>query len=410
MQSCITMESIKNFLQSHGIIILHFLQVIILSISLPSFDYIREWTVITKFYTTQNFAWGSLFLFPVLQSGIAFYVIWYSEEIKRHNLSICDVKRWKLRTWITLFLAPVYSIVRSLELLYLIFKKSTYKPEKLRISKRLVPIELFCETLPQLLILNYVLSGIIENCPDCKEVKDIIQKTTFANDLRKNIYTYIIESSTLINNTFSAITIESPTGVYSKEEVDVIKDQMGYLVVAWNLLIISSVFGLIFFLLEGPIPTMIIPTDFVYNMKIPPKNKISSTERLNEANNLNLTRADEKHENLRNFYVSLIRRTLCLSIDWIKGVYYLIEYFLGLFNRCNPIYGMLRLISQFTITLSVSQISEEPLTDQKLRWYLWLRVLIFLLLNFIPAITLQYVALLFQCTLGFCILWILPRM
>ena len=127
MQSCITMETIKNILQSHGIIILHFLQVIILSISLPSFDYIREWTLITKFYTTQNFAWGSLFLFPVLQSGIAFYVIWYSEEIKRHNLSICDVKRWKLRTWITLCLAPVYSIVRSLELLYSILKKRQSK-------------------------------------------------------------------------------------------------------------------------------------------------------------------------------------------------------------------------------------------------------------------------------------------
>ena len=126
---------IKTFFHNHGLRIVHLLQILILSLSLPLFDYIREWMVISKCYATKNFAWGSLFLFPVLQSGIAYYVIWYSEEIKRRNFSLCGIKHWTLRTWVTLCFAPIYAIVRSFVLIYQILTKEVYKPEKLRISK-----------------------------------------------------------------------------------------------------------------------------------------------------------------------------------------------------------------------------------------------------------------------------------
>ena len=392
---------IKTFFNNHGLRIVHLLQVLILSLSLPLFDYIREWMVISKCYATKNFAWGSLFLFPVLQSGIAYYVIWYSEEIKRRNFSLCGIKHWTLRTWVTLCFAPIYAIVRSFVLIYQILTKKVYKPEKLRISKRLVPIELFYETLPQLLILNYVLSGIIENCADCEEIREIIQGTTFASDLRKNIYTFSMKSSTIINQTFSNIIIDSQTMIYSKEEVEIIKDQMGYLVVAWNLLIISSVFGLIFFLLEGPVPSMIIPTTQIDNKRpYAVKQKVSPVGMLIESEKSKLEKTTTQPETVGEFYVSLFKRILGVIIDLTKGVYYLLVLVVKSVNRCNPIFGMLRLISQFTIILSVSHISENSRTDLELRAYLWLRVLIFLLLNFLPAITIQYLALLKPCMKG----------
>ena len=104
-------QRITRFFSNHGLSVFHLLQVIILSIGLPLFDFIREWLVISNLYSTRNFAWGSLFLFPVLNSSIAYYVAWYSEEIKRNDIPFKKIGMWKFRTWITLLLAPLYAML-----------------------------------------------------------------------------------------------------------------------------------------------------------------------------------------------------------------------------------------------------------------------------------------------------------
>ena len=388
-----TTDKIKSFFRNHGLFVAHICQIVILSISLPLFDFIREWLVITKLYSTENFAWGSLFLFPVLQSTVAYVIVWYSEEIKGNNFSLIKIGMWRCRTWITLFLVPVYPTIRSCNLFLSMLgaRNKGYKTEKLRISKRLMPIELFCESLPQLLILNYVLSGIVDNCPDCLEAREILEQTTFVSGFRQNIYKAILSSSVTINETFASITIFTAQTVYDKDEVEVIKDQLGYLVLAWYLLIVSSVLGLIVFLLEGPIPIMLMPTHVGGNALTNKGfwSRLKNISKVPEDTYVSTRSRNVKYSN------NSVKKQLLILVTRIRKILGVLVYYpFILFSRCNSIYGMLRLISQFTVILSISYVSDSTPTNQELRTSLWLRVLLFLILNFLPAIFVQYLALL----------------
>ena len=158
MSICCSLE-IPSRWKEKAIVIKDLITVLLSSIIGQIYDTIKDWYLVITLLLYGNYVWGTLFSLPILYGYLGQGIICCHEEI-RHE-SERKIMIWKI--------FPFYGIFRSIDLFIKIFRvlflksKSSYDDEKRRIDARINPIELFNESLPQLLLLNCAVSGLIIN-------------------------------------------------------------------------------------------------------------------------------------------------------------------------------------------------------------------------------------------------------
>ena len=150
-------SGIQKFFIEKKLALFHFLVVLVFSIAAPLYDNVKDWILVIILLLSGNYAWGCLFALPIVYGYIGQFAIWRHEEVK---CTETPRKHWIWRIF------PFYGIIRNISLLRKIFdvlrgkSKEDYTAEKDRVTSRFNPIELFNESLPQLLLLNLSLIHI----------------------------------------------------------------------------------------------------------------------------------------------------------------------------------------------------------------------------------------------------------
>ena len=92
----------------------HCTTVLVFSICAPLWDTFKDWYLVLTLFLTKNYAWGSLFLFPILHGYLGQFLMWRNEE--RNNESPRSGIRWNWPFF------PFYGLLRSWSLLKKMFK------------------------------------------------------------------------------------------------------------------------------------------------------------------------------------------------------------------------------------------------------------------------------------------------
>ena len=351
---------IKRFFR-FVLVLFHFLVVLVISILAPLYDNIKDWILVIILLLSRNYAWGCLFALPIFYGYIGQFMIWRHEEVK---CTTTPRKHWIWRIF------PFYGIMRNISLLRKIFdvlrgkSKEDYTAEKDRVTSRLNPIELFNESLPQLLLLNCAVSGLIINANINKNQREIaMQKgyktSVFGNitilfeDIYKSLVDELIGSykESLDNKT---LNLDNLSLVYDEDEIKPLADQLEVFSWMYDLAFIFSYIGLFFFMFDGPVPLLALG----------PKRKKDIFEQ-----NFDTKRA------------------------WLQ---YVGEIVGGLGQMLNFIFGPFRQIVVFGLILGTFYVDEngEVVDD---RYMFWLKILIYFTCFMLPAIVIQYIF--FKCSM-----------
>ena len=127
-----------------------FFTVALFGIIFQIYDFIKDIYVVSFLLYYNNPAWAVLFSVPILYGFLGQFIISCHEE-KR----IPENERKPLWKNVLRVVFPFYGIIRAFMLLINICKKccgiGEYEEEKSRLDSRINPVELFNESLPQLL-------------------------------------------------------------------------------------------------------------------------------------------------------------------------------------------------------------------------------------------------------------------
>ena len=61
----------------------HMVVVFIFSILIPIYDAVKDWWLVIVLFCSHNYAWGTLFVVPILYGYIGQFLMWYHEEIRK---------------------------------------------------------------------------------------------------------------------------------------------------------------------------------------------------------------------------------------------------------------------------------------------------------------------------------------
>ena len=324
--------------------------VLIFSLLSPLYDTCKDWYVVITLFVTKNYAWGSLFALPLMYGYLGQCMIWHHEEKTRK-----DSPRKGIR-WCWIF-APFYGLFRSWSLLKKVYNvlrgksNESYQKEKDRISSRINPVELFNETLPQLLIMNAAVVGLVVNSNiDLERRQEALEKgrnqrgiMSYWTSIPDMLADSVLQS---YNSSFSTkmLRLENLEGIYSSTEIDPLLGHIDVFSYMYHLSFLFAMISTAMFMFEGPIPMMSI---------LPEVKEAFKTEN-------------------RRHYVSK-----CLDI------------FISMFKIFYFIFGPIRQIAVFNLILCTYYVdnSGKILEGREL---FWIKLLIFAILIALPPVAIQH--------------------
>ena len=74
---------IKHFFRKKGLVLFHFLVVLVFSFCAPLYDNFKDWILVIILVSSGNYAWGCLFAVPILYGYIGQFMIWRHEEVTK---------------------------------------------------------------------------------------------------------------------------------------------------------------------------------------------------------------------------------------------------------------------------------------------------------------------------------------
>ena len=221
------------------------------------YDFIKEIYVVSFLLYYNNPAWAILFSVPILYGFLGQFAISYHEE---KRIPEDDRKSlWKNALRVVF---PFYGIIRAFMLLINICKKclgkGEYKQEKSRLDSRINPVELFNESLPQLLVLNCAVLGLIVNANVDSDKKQIALAKTMRMGLIKHFVVDVIASPfvAMYNSSIQAkeILIENLPLVYDESEIGPLMEKIEVTSFLYEVSFYAAYFGLFMFMIDSPIP------------------------------------------------------------------------------------------------------------------------------------------------------------
>ena len=350
-----------------------FLVVLVFSVIAPTWDHFKDWYLVITLLLSNNYAWGFLFSLPVLHGYLGQYLIWRHEEIQKPKNESTVSPRNGLR-WKFIFF-PVYGWLRNWSLLKRIFNflrgKSTnrYNKEKDRIQRRIDPVELFMESLPQLMLINAAVTGLIVNSDIGIEKRlKALQNGRSKLGVMAIVsgwtpgYAEYFEKAMLeaYNNSFQekALKVDDLPVVYDGTEVNSLIDQLDVFNWMYQVSFVIANISLLFYIFGGPVPLMGIGM-----------NKMKKS-------------LDEMKKSNKVCPVNRVITTVQVEIMKVVKI-------------GNLILGPIRQIVLFNLILGVFPLNENNEVIES-REEFWIKILIFFGLFALPAAAIQHIFLGYQ--------------
>ena len=254
MSICCSLE-IPSRWKEKAKVIKDLITVLLSSIIGQIYDTIKDWYLVITLLLYGNYAWGTLFSLPILYGYLGQGIMCYHEEIRNEFERKSMI--WKI--------FPFYGIFRSIDLLIKIFRvlflksKAAYDDEKRRIDARINPIELFNESLPQLLLLNCAVSGLIINGNMEDEKKEEAIHKGYQQGITFFITNYF--TSHIVDSYGSLFSrkqmkLEDIPSIYNKTEINTLIEHTDIFSVMYYTSYCFAFIGLLQFMFDGPVPLM----------------------------------------------------------------------------------------------------------------------------------------------------------
>ena len=254
MSICCSLE-VPSRWKEKAKVIKDLITVLLSSIIGQIYDTIKDWYLVITLLLYGNYAWGTLFSLPIFYGYLGQGIMCYHEELR--NESERKSMIWKI--------FPFYGIFRSIDLLIKIFRvlflksKAAYDDEKRRIDARINPIELFNESLPQLLLLNCAVSGLIINGNMEDEKKEEAIHKGYQQGITFFITNYF--TSHIVDSYGSLFSrkqmkLEDIPSIYNKTEINTLIEHTDIFSVMYYTSYCFAFIGLLQFMFDGPVPLM----------------------------------------------------------------------------------------------------------------------------------------------------------
>ena len=146
--------------------------------------------------------------------------------------------------------------------------KSKTKAEKERLDARVNPVELFNESLPQLVILNLAMTGLIISSDIGSAEKQEALSNSFRMFIIQRFITDLLYSpfADIYDSSFQEkqILVQNIPSVYKETEIRPLMDNIDVAGIMYEVGFCAAYFSLFMFMMDGPIPLI----DLKYSWKI----------------------------------------------------------------------------------------------------------------------------------------------